>query len=109
LPEEGWTKEQIMARMQMSKDYSRKCISEYKHSGAAYTGDEKHWKLIADVMGMNIMSNTIHIDQFKYVGQMEAEIIRMMCNLMNGDEETCGLGTSGGSEGLVLAMLAYRE
>jgi sphinganine-1-phosphate aldolase len=40
---------------------------------------------------------------------MEAEIIRMMCNLMNGDEETCGIGTSGGSEGIVLAMLAYRE
>ncbi len=40
---------------------------------------------------------------------MEAEIIRMCCNLWNGDNLTCGIGTSGGTESILLAMLAYRE
>jgi sphinganine-1-phosphate aldolase len=43
------------------------------------------------------------------VTQMEAEIIRMMVNLFNGDSEACGVGTSGGTESILLAMLAYRE
>jgi len=40
---------------------------------------------------------------------MEAEIIRMILNLYNGDENTCGIGTSGGTESIILACLAYRE
>lgn len=40
---------------------------------------------------------------------MEAEIIRMVANLYNGDKESCGLVTSGGTESIILAMLAYRE
>jgi hypothetical protein len=68
LPQVGWTEEQIIARMQKSQDHSRKCYQEYKHSGATYSGDEKHWKMISNVMGMNIVSNTIHHDQFMYIG-----------------------------------------
>jgi len=40
---------------------------------------------------------------------MEAEIVRMVANLYNGDRESCGLVTSGGTESIVLAILAYRE
>jgi len=40
---------------------------------------------------------------------MEAEIIRMIVNLFHGDSEACGVGTSGGTESILLAMLAYRE
>jgi len=40
---------------------------------------------------------------------MEAEIIRMVLNLFKGDESTCGIGTSGGTESILLAILAYRE
>ena len=40
---------------------------------------------------------------------MEAEIIRWTCNLYNGDRDSCGIVTSGGTESIVLSMLAYRE
>jgi len=40
---------------------------------------------------------------------MEAEIVRWTINLYKGDEEACGLCASGGTESIVLAMLAYRE
>lgn len=33
----------------------------------------------------------------------------MTLNLYKGDENTCGLATSGGTESIVTAMLAYRE
>ena len=40
---------------------------------------------------------------------MEAEVLRMTINLFRGDEECCGVGTSGGTESIILACLAYRE
>jgi len=39
---------------------------------------------------------------------MEAEVIRWTLDLYHGDKETCGVLTSGGTESILLAMLAYR-
>jgi sphinganine-1-phosphate aldolase len=40
---------------------------------------------------------------------MEAEIIRWVATLYNGDQNSCGVLTSGGTESILLACLAYRE
>jgi len=40
---------------------------------------------------------------------MEAELISMMSKLYNGDSNTCGIVTSGGTESLLLSCLAYRN
>jgi sphinganine-1-phosphate aldolase len=40
---------------------------------------------------------------------MEAEIIRWTLDLYNGDKDSCGIITSGGTESIILACLAYRE
>jgi sphinganine-1-phosphate aldolase len=39
---------------------------------------------------------------------MEAEIIRWTLNLYKGDKDSCGIVTSGGTESIILSMLAYR-
>ena len=48
-------------------------------------------------------------DEFLYVTQMEAEIIRWTLDLYKGGQEACGIVTSGGTESIILALLAYRE
>lgn len=61
-------------------------------------------------MRLNIESNPLHIVEFSPVGQMESEIIKMALDLYNAPKDTaCGLGTSGGTESIILACLAYRE
>lgn len=72
-------------------------------------GGDQHWKFVSSMMGMHIVSNPLHMEPFAPVVQMEAEIIRMVLNLFHGDDSTCGIGTSGGTESILLAMLAYRE
>ena len=49
------------------------------------------------------------MDEFVYVTQMEAEVIRWTLDFYKATPECCGLITSGGTESIVLAMLAYRE
>ena len=60
-------------------------------------------------MNQTVISNPLHIDEFIYITNMEAEIIRWTLNLYNGDENSCGVVTSGGTESIMLCLLAYRE
>lgn len=59
-------------------------------------------------MGPALVTNPLHMDEFHYVTQMEAEIIRWTLDLYNGDKNACGISTSGGTESIILAMLAYK-
>ncbi|CAJ0932616.1 unnamed protein product [Ranitomeya imitator] len=61
------------------------------------------------VYGEFAWSNPLHPDVFPGVRKMEAEIVRMACNLFNGDPETCGAVTSGGTESILMACKAYRD
>jgi sphinganine-1-phosphate aldolase len=59
-------------------------------------------------MRENIESNPLHVVEFANIGQLEAEIIKMTLTLFNAPQGACGLSTSGGTESIILAMLAYR-
>ncbi|XP_021365462.1 sphingosine-1-phosphate lyase 1-like [Mizuhopecten yessoensis] len=59
--------------------------------------------------GLFAWSNPLHPDVFPDVRKMEAEVVRMCCTMFNGDEQTCGTMTSGGTESILLACLTYRN
>lgn len=46
---------------------------------------------------------------FKSLKKMESEIIRMCAEMFNGDENTVGTVTSGGTESILLACKTYKE
>lgn len=60
-------------------------------------------------MRTQLESNPLHVVEFSFVGQLEAEIIRMTLELFKAPEGACGLNTSGGTESIIIAVLAYRE
>lgn len=51
----------------------------------------------------------MNLDVFPDVRKMEAEVVRMVCDMFNGDSETCGTMSSGGTESIMLACRAYRD
>jgi len=51
-------------------------------------------------------TNTLYPGAFPAIRKMEAELIAMTCDLVGG---ACGLLSSGGTESILLAVLAYRE
>lgn len=52
--------------------------------------------------------NPLHCELFPAVRQMEAEIIRMTCNLFNSPHGY-GIITGGGTESLLMCVLAHRN
>lgn len=51
----------------------------------------------------------MHFDTWPAIRQMEAEVIRMTTDLFGQDKEGIGVVTSGGTESIVLAVLAHRN
>ena len=64
---------------------------------------------MTEVYGLAAWTNPLHPDTFPGVRKMEAEIVRMSCDLFGGDADACGTVTSGGTESILLACKAYRD
>jgi hypothetical protein len=58
------------------------------------------------------LSNPLHLDSFPFVKQMEVEVISMcakMLNFTNEKGQAVGSLNGGGTESILLSILAYRE
>ena len=111
MPAAGLPESQILARIERGAKESDKLYTNDKGNlaGGVYRKGVDHWNFISECIRLSIVSNPLHSSDFGYIIHMEAEIIRWTLNLYKGDKNTCGLCTSGGTESICLAMLAYRE
>ena len=88
LPELGTSTDTILARVQEKANISSKRYKDGGNlTGCVYTKDENHWNFICDVMRATVVSNPLHIDEFIYVTQMEAELLRWTIDLYSGGPE----------------------
>lgn len=62
-----------------------------------------------DAIARFLSANALHADIFQSTRQMEAEIVAMTLKLFKGNDEACGVLTSGGTESLSMAVKAYRD
>ncbi|KAG9485221.1 hypothetical protein GDO78_008354 [Eleutherodactylus coqui] len=109
LPSSGLKQEQVLEKLKEYAALGEVSWEQGKVSGTVYSGDEQLTHLLVKVYGEFAWSNPLHPDVFPGVRKMEAEIVRMACNLFHGGPETCGVVTSGGSESILMACKAYRD
>ena len=110
LPQKGLSKEEILAKTRQYLDVGEFDWKKGSHSGTVYYGSPDLTELMTEVYGMALWSNPLHPDAFPGVRKMEAEVVRMACDMFGGSaEDSCGCVTSGGTESIILAMKAYRN
>jgi glutamate/tyrosine decarboxylase-like PLP-dependent enzyme len=84
-----------------------------KCSGTMYSGDDGLYELIGKVFRAFSHVNALQRDMCPSQTRFEAEIIAMVLDLLGGAKvegsEPCGTLTSGGSESIITALLAYRD
>ncbi|XP_050484374.1 sphingosine-1-phosphate lyase isoform X3 [Bombus huntii] len=109
LPEKSLEPKEILERI-------KKCVQlgDYdwrngKVSGAIYRVDINLLQLMGDIYSIASYTNPLHPDIFPGICKMEAEVVRIVCNLFHGDEDSCGTMTSGGTESILLACKTYRD
>jgi sphinganine-1-phosphate aldolase len=109
MPETSVPREQIISELrQMSTEEDAKGDSG-RVSGSIYSGDHDHYAFLTEAYAFYAHSNVLQRDMYPSATKLEAEIISMTADMLNGDDDTSGLVTSGGTESLVTAMLTYRE
>lgn len=79
-------------------------------SGSRYP-PKNHSDFVAQLASRFVYSNPLHFNIHPAVRQMETEVIKMCAKMLNFMEngEPVGVFTSGGTESILLAILAFRE
>ena len=104
LPRDGRTKEDILTEVQTLLG-----LAEFKGvSGICHRPGQEREEVVTEVYSMTAYTNPLNPDVYPGIRKMEAEVVRMTGSLFRGSEEMVGTMTSGGTESLILAVLAYR-
>lgn len=109
IPEKGLSDDEVLNELKRYRGYGNINWQEGWCSGMIYGQDSKLTSLLAKSYEIFAFSNPLHPEVFPDIRKMEAEIVRMTCNLFNGGPESCGVVTTGGTESIMLACLAYRN
>jgi sphinganine-1-phosphate aldolase len=80
-----------------------------KISGAIYINDTVVENLAGEAIRLYSYDNLLHPDVFCSARFIESQLIKLGVELFNGGKDACGVTTTGGSESIQMAMLAYRN
>jgi glutamate/tyrosine decarboxylase-like PLP-dependent enzyme len=113
LAEPGRSREDVLAELRTMAEEEDAFWETGKCSGTMYSGDHEHYRFLNEAFGLFAHVNVLQRDMCPSATKLEGEIIAMALDLMHADviEGTTpgGLVTSGGTDSILHAMLAYRE
>jgi len=109
LPAKGYSANEVLDRCKTLDSYGSVNWKAGNVSGTVYNGNPELTELMTKVFGLYCWSNPLHPDIFPGVRKMEAEVVRMVVEMFNGDASCCGTMTSGGTESILMAVKSYRD
>lgn len=109
LPASGWTADQVREELNKLGDMKHTRWEDGRVSGAVYHGGNELSDLQSEAFKKFGVSNPIHPDVFPAVRKMEAEVVAMTLALFNAPDTGAGVTTSGGTESILMAVLAARQ
>lgn len=99
--------ERLQERMYETYETDNAITNDGKMSGTRYCLNE-YEESMKDIVKEFIFHNPLHAGEFPGTRQMEAEIIKMTCDLY-GSKDDFGIITTGGSESIMMGVLAARN
>lgn len=110
LPTTGWTPDQVRAELDKLAEMEHTRWEDGRVSGAVYHGGNELSELQSEAFKKFGVSNPIHPDVFPGVRKMEAEVVAMVLGMFHAPPTTgAGVTTSGGTESIIMAVLAARQ
>ncbi len=114
MPEKGRPRDEILAELREMATQEDDFWQTGQCSGTMYCGDMEHYAFMTEAFGMYSHVNVLQRDMCPSATRFEGEIIAMTLDMLHGSEapegaSPCGSVTSGGTESILSAILAYRE
>ncbi len=108
IPKQGRPHDEILEEMKAfgSDDIAYK---EGKAFSLVYYLGEAHEEFLKEAYATYMSSNALNPMAFRSLKRFESEVVAMTASMLNGDENTVGVMTSGGTESCLLAVYTARE
>ena len=108
IPESGLATNDILSTLKSYKQSDLDWASG-KVFGLIYDPGKEATEVIHQAYTMYLTENGLDPTTFTSLLRLENELVRMIANLLGGDENVVGNFTSGGTESLILAVKAARD
>ena len=117
LPAQGYTRAQLTEALDKLANLPNTKWEGGRVSGAVYNGSAEYSALWTEAYSKFEVSNPLHADVFPGVRQMDSDVVKMCLTLFNSPLPSsiidpaggAGTTTSGGTESILMACLAYRN
>jgi glutamate/tyrosine decarboxylase-like PLP-dependent enzyme len=108
IPKKGLAKDDLLETMRGFGENDADWKAGRTWSLVYYAGED-HYDLLKEAYTSFMSANGLNPMAFKSLKRMEAEVVRMTADMLNGDSEVVGTMTSGGTESILMAVKAARE
>jgi glutamate/tyrosine decarboxylase-like PLP-dependent enzyme len=116
-PEKGRTRGDVLGDLRSMAEREDPSWQTGRCSGTMYCGDVEHYAFLNEAFALYSHVNVLQRDICPSATRFEGEILAMALDLMHAgavkehhpSETPCGSVTSGGTESIITALLAYRE
>jgi len=108
IPKHGLSREEVFAALQSFKSYDMDWKSG-KVWAYVYNPGEETRQVVTEAYNMFLTENCLDPSVFPSMLKLETDIVRMVANLLRGDEGAVGHVTSGGTESIMLAVKTARD
>jgi len=108
IPRHGLSKEEVFTALQSFKVYDMDWKSG-KVWAYVYNPGEETRQVMTEAYNMFLTENCLDPSVFPSMLKLETDIVRMVANLLRGDEGVVGHVTSGGTESIMLAVKTARD
>ena len=108
LPEHGRPWPELRDEMQGMRDHDLDW-RHGRHGAYVWYANDALEDVLREAFGMFMVENGLGIRVFPSINRMETEVLSMVAGLLDGDDNTAGIFTSGGTESIFLAISAMRE
>lgn len=116
-PEKGRSRDAVLSELRAIAAREDDFWKTGRCSGTMYSGDVDHYAFLNEAFSLYSHVNILQRDMCPSATRFEGEIVAMALDLMHADaveqhhagEKPCGSVTSGGTESIITALLAYRD
>jgi sphinganine-1-phosphate aldolase len=108
LPPHGRSFDDVVAELHERKQRDARW-RDGRTFGLVYDGGEEVERVGAAAAELYLHDNALNTIAFPSLGAMQSEVVRITADLVHGDEQVAGFMTSGGTESILMAVLAARE
>jgi len=109
LPEKGLEDGEVMSVIDKYNSLNDVVWQKGRCSGTIYCAEEDKNELLSAVYKKYCWTNPLHVDCFKDVRKMEAEVVTMCGELFHHPGHANGSVTSGGTESILMSMKTHRD